>query len=154
MLDGFRGFSQGKRPNRATPVRNSESTYLNHSKTASFASGSPGPSCYKDGLFSDFGDLGNFQNHKKLESGANFEGFGASREPLDLPSRAACWVLWVGFFYGAKHSLPGSFPAKIGSKNESSQICMAALEFYISNLAESESVNDFITRQELDGVPS
>ena len=60
---------------------------------------------------------------------------------------------WV-FLNGAKHSLPGSFPAKVESKNESSQIRMAALEFYISNLAESESVNGFIIRQDLDGDPS
>ena len=97
MFDAFHGFSPGNRPNRATPVRNSESTYLNHSETTPFASRSPGPSCYKDGVFSNFVWFCEFSKSQKIASGANSEGFGAPRGPLDLPSRAACWVLWVGF---------------------------------------------------------
>ena len=33
--------------------------------------------------------FGNFSNPGKLHFGAEFEGSGASKEPLDLPSRAA-----------------------------------------------------------------
>ena len=36
-----------------------------------------------------------------------------------------------------------------GSKHAKSQICTIALEFYISNVAESESVNDFLIHQRL-----
>ena len=101
-------------------------------------------------MFGNYDGFGNFQNHKKLESGANFEGFGASREPLDLPSRAACWVLWVGFSTWCEAlSSGGVFGQNFGSKHESSQICMRALEFYISNLVESESINDFLIHQRL-----
>ena len=52
-----------------------------------------------------------FQNLENPQSRANFEGFGASREPLELPSRAACWCGGLGSLNGAKHSLPGSFSA-------------------------------------------
>ena len=47
-----------------------------------------------------------FQNHEKLQSGADVEGFGASREPLDLPSRAARISPGAPgtFSHGAKHS--------------------------------------------------
>ena len=43
----------------------------------------------------------------------------------------------------------GVFGQKNGSKHESSQICMRALEFYISNLAESEFINDYLIHQHL-----
>ena len=57
----------------------------------------------------------------------------------------------LGFLNGAKHSLPGSFSAKVGSKHENSQICMKSWEIYISNLVESESANDFVVRHGLGG---
>ena len=38
-----------------------------------------------------------------------------------------------------------------GSKIAKSQICTRALEFYISNIAESKSVNDLFIRQRLGG---
>ena len=53
IFDTFRGFTNGYWTKRAAPVRNSESTYLNHSETTSLAPRRPGPSCYRDGVFSN-----------------------------------------------------------------------------------------------------
>ena len=59
----------------------------------------------------------NFQNPEKLQSGADFEGFGASREPLDLPSRAASWVLWFGSSTWCEALSSGEFFGKIRGQN-------------------------------------
>ena len=101
--------------------------------------------CYGGRVSSDLGGiLGGFKNLENADFRANLGGLGAFKESLDLPSRAAWWVWWVGFSKWCEALSSGEFlqPGP-GSKHESSRNCMRALEFYISNHAESKYLGGF-----------
>ena len=117
IFDTNCGFTPRYRTNRTTPVRNSESTYLNRTETTSLAPRCPVPSCYKDWVFSNLGgNFGFFKIAKNVNSEPISKGWELPETHWTSPLGPLASGMGLGFRHGAKHSLPGGSGSKIRPK--------------------------------------
>ena len=113
----FRDFWQPRRPNRATPFRNSEFALFEPLDSIFLCPTRLVPRCYRDFVVEKsvvFQISVFLKIVRKIRVRVDF---GAFLSPLDLPECGPCGGAWLGDLCGAKHSLPAGWCGKIRVKN-------------------------------------